>query len=134
MQPLIFRCLRLEVKLPLFLTFSDIGEKLAHKLRELEEEKMLLERERTELESGEAQPTHRRRQRDLPAETLRMNEENLRKQEELVRKEDVAKRQREFEKLKQEEEKSRLQEQMRIQENTDRRNSEVLRHQDANEV
>ncbi|XP_015521609.2 trichohyalin isoform X3 [Neodiprion lecontei] len=52
-----------------------IGEKLAHKLRELEEEKMQLERER-------AQEVELRRQED----TLRKNEENIRKQEEALRK------------------------------------------------
>ncbi|XP_043483093.1 uncharacterized protein LOC122511726 isoform X2 [Leptopilina heterotoma] len=55
---------------------SDIGEKLAHKLRELEEEKMQLERERA-LEAEE-----QRRQEEM----LRKNEENIRKQEEIVRK------------------------------------------------
>ncbi|XP_076178816.1 smallish isoform X2 [Ptiloglossa arizonensis] len=54
---------------------SDLGEKLAHKLRELEEEKMQLERER-------AQEAVLRRQE----ETLRKNEDNLRKQEEAMRK------------------------------------------------
>ncbi|XP_012269699.2 uncharacterized protein CG43427 isoform X1 [Athalia rosae] len=53
---------------------SDIGEKLAHKLRELEEEKMQLERER-------AQEVELRRRE----ETLRKNEENIRKQEEMRR-------------------------------------------------
>ncbi|XP_046752113.1 uncharacterized protein CG43427 isoform X1 [Diprion similis] len=52
-----------------------IGEKLAHKLRELEEEKMQLERER-------AQEVELRRQED----TLRKNDENIRKQEEVHRK------------------------------------------------
>ncbi|XP_046629017.1 uncharacterized protein CG43427 isoform X1 [Neodiprion virginianus] len=52
-----------------------IGEKLAHKLRELEEEKMQLERER-------AQEVELRRQED----TLRKNEENIRKQEKALRK------------------------------------------------
>ncbi|XP_033203094.2 smallish isoform X3 [Bombus vancouverensis nearcticus] len=54
---------------------SDLGEKLAHKLRELEEEKMQLERER-------AQEAALRRQE----ETLRKNEDNIRKQEETLRK------------------------------------------------
>ncbi|CAL7945953.1 unnamed protein product [Xylocopa violacea] len=54
---------------------SDLGEKLAHKLRELEEEKMQLERER-------AQEVALRRQE----ETLRKNEDNIRKQEETLRK------------------------------------------------
>ncbi|XP_060821847.1 uncharacterized protein CG43427 isoform X1 [Bombus pascuorum] len=54
---------------------SDLGEKLAHKLRELEEEKMQLERER-------AQEAALRRQE----ETLRKNEDNMRKQEETLRK------------------------------------------------
>ncbi|XP_043506385.1 LIM domain only protein 7 isoform X3 [Frieseomelitta varia] len=54
---------------------SDLGEKLAHKLRELEEEKMQLERER-------AQEAVLRRQE----ETLRKNEDNIRKQEETLRK------------------------------------------------
>ncbi|XP_014611742.1 PREDICTED: calponin homology domain-containing protein DDB_G0272472 isoform X3 [Polistes canadensis] len=55
---------------------SDLGEKLAHKLRELEEEKMQLERER-------AQEVVLRRQE----ENLRKNEDNvLRKQEETLRK------------------------------------------------
>ncbi|XP_031782522.1 titin isoform X2 [Nasonia vitripennis] len=76
---------------------SDIGEKLAHKLRELEEEKMQLERERASAEN----------------QTLRMNEENLRKQEELTRQQDEAEalaRQQELEKQKQVAEEEKRQE------------------------
>nr|XP_033326235.1 rootletin-like isoform X3 [Megalopta genalis] len=54
---------------------SDLGEKLAHKLCKLEEEKMQLERER-------AQEAVLRRQE----ETMRKNEDNIRKQEEALRK------------------------------------------------
>ena len=70
------------------LSNSDIGEKLAHKLRELEEEKMQLERERASQESGD-----NRRHQESSVETLRMNEENLRKQEELTRQEDESRQQ-----------------------------------------
>lgn len=48
---------------------SDIGEKLAHKLRKLEEEKMQLERER----AHETEMQHRQEE-----ETMRMNDENTR--------------------------------------------------------
>lgn len=86
---------------------SDIGEKLAHKLRELEEEKMQLERER-------ASDNQRRCHQEPNVETLRMNEENLRKQEEVLRKEDEA-RQQELEKQLAEE-KQRREEEERIKE------------------
>ena len=49
---------------------------MAHKLRELEEEKMQLERER-------AQEAEQQRRQE---ETIRKNEENIRKQEEILRK------------------------------------------------
>ncbi|XP_034939260.1 general transcriptional corepressor trfA [Chelonus insularis] len=65
---------------------SDIGEKLAHKLRELEEEKMQLERER-------AQEAELQRQE----ETLRKNDEDSRKQEEqLLRKQQESTMQQEM--------------------------------------
>ncbi|XP_034172426.2 smallish isoform X3 [Osmia lignaria lignaria] len=95
---------------------SDLGEKLAHKLRELEEEKMQLERER-------AQETALRRQE----ETLRKNEDNMRKQEETLRKqqEETARQQeaaraeaeaKRAEEMRQKEEELRVQaEQLRIQ-------------------
>ncbi|XP_012148469.2 smallish isoform X4 [Megachile rotundata] len=95
---------------------SDLGEKLAHKLRELEEEKMQLERER-------AQETALRRQE----ETLRKNEDNMRKQEETLRKqqEEAARLQeaaraeaeaKRAEEMRQKEEELRVQaEQLRIQ-------------------
>ncbi|XP_015430121.1 PREDICTED: calponin homology domain-containing protein DDB_G0272472 isoform X2 [Dufourea novaeangliae] len=94
---------------------SDLGEKLAHKLRELEEEKMQLERER-------AQEAALRRQE----ETLRKNEDNLRKQEEALRKqqEETARQQetaraeaeaKRAEKKRQEEELRAQAEQLRIQ-------------------
>ncbi|XP_044016226.1 putative mediator of RNA polymerase II transcription subunit 26 isoform X1 [Aphidius gifuensis] len=51
------------------LEHSDIGEKLAHKLRKLEEEKMQLERER----AHETEMQHRQEE-----ETMRMNDENTR--------------------------------------------------------
>ncbi|XP_076669228.1 smallish isoform X4 [Andrena cerasifolii] len=94
---------------------SDLGEKLAHKLRELEEEKMELERER-------AQEAALRRQE----ETLRKNEENIRKQEEMMRKqqEETARQQeaaraeadaKRAEEKRQEEELRAQAEQLRIQ-------------------
>ncbi|XP_026667197.1 calponin homology domain-containing protein DDB_G0272472 isoform X2 [Ceratina calcarata] len=95
---------------------SDLGEKLAHKLRELEEEKMQLERER-------AQEVVLRRQE----ETLRKNnEDNARKQEEMLRKQqDEIARQQEVaraeaeakraEEKRQEEELRAQAEQLRIQ-------------------
>ncbi|XP_076244521.1 smallish isoform X2 [Calliopsis andreniformis] len=94
---------------------SDLGEKLAHKLRELEEEKMQLERER-------AQEAALRRQE----ETLRKNEENIRKQEETLRKqqEETARQQeavraeaeaKRAEEKRQEEELRAQAEQLRIQ-------------------
>ncbi|XP_023248467.1 formin-J-like [Copidosoma floridanum] len=99
---------------------SDIGEKLAHKLRELEEEKMQLERERASQDSGtseaqqqqQQQPQPRRRHQEATAETLRMNEENLRKQEEIARKQDEA-RQKELEKQQLLEKEARAQEERR---------------------
>uniref|UniRef100_A0ABD2WTJ7 LIM zinc-binding domain-containing protein n=1 Tax=Trichogramma kaykai TaxID=54128 RepID=A0ABD2WTJ7_9HYME len=81
---------------------SDLGEKLAHKLRELEEEKMQLERERAGIINHQPQQQQqheisekqqqqqllqaqqrRQRQQEPNPETLRMNEENLRKQEKM---------------------------------------------------
>lgn len=53
------------------LEHSDIGEKLAHKLRKLEEEKMQLERERA----------HETKMQQHQDETMRMNDENMRMQE-----------------------------------------------------
>ncbi|XP_061943218.1 LIM domain only protein 7 isoform X7 [Apis cerana] len=84
---------------------SDLGEKLAHKLRELEEEKMQLERER-------AQEAALRRQE----ETLRKNEDNIRKQEE--RQQEVARAEAEAkraEEKRQEEELRAQAEKLRIQ-------------------
>ncbi|CAK9806465.1 Uncharacterized protein CG43427 [Anthophora quadrimaculata] len=88
---------------------SDLGEKLAHKLRELEEEKMQLERER-------AQEAALRRQE----ETLRKNEDNIRKQEETLRKQqEEAARQQEAARVEAEakraEEKRREEEELRAQ-------------------
>ncbi|XP_078047905.1 smallish isoform X2 [Augochlora pura] len=94
---------------------SDLGEKLAHKLRKLEEEKMQLERER-------AQEAVLRRQE----ETMRKNEDNIRKQEEALRKqqEETARQQeatraeteaKRAEEKKQEEELRAQAEQLRIQ-------------------
>ncbi|CAK9800414.1 Uncharacterized protein CG43427 [Anthophora plagiata] len=88
---------------------SDLGEKLAHKLRELEEEKMQLERER-------AQEAALRRQE----ETLRKNEDNIRKQEETLRKqqEETARQQeaaRVEAEAKRAEEKRREEEELRAQ-------------------
>ncbi|XP_012285558.1 F-actin-monooxygenase MICAL3 isoform X2 [Orussus abietinus] len=111
---------------------SDIGEKLAHKLRELEEEKMQLERER-------AQEVELRRQ-----ETLRKNEENIRKQEDALRKQqkEVARQQetaraeaeaRCAEEKRQEEELRIQTEQMRIQteiEEKERRALELRRQEE----
>ncbi|XP_076221383.1 smallish isoform X4 [Nomia melanderi] len=94
---------------------SDLGEKLAHKLRKLEEEKMQLERER-------AQEAVLRRQE----ETMRKNEDNIRKQEEALRKqqEETARQQeaaraeseaKRAEEKRQEEELRAQAEQLRIQ-------------------
>ncbi|XP_012343755.1 uncharacterized protein LOC100866274 isoform X2 [Apis florea] len=86
---------------------SDLGEKLAHKLRELEEEKMQLERER-------AQEAALRRQE----ETLRKNEDNIRKQEETARQQEVARAEAEAkraEEKRQEEELRAQAEKLRIQ-------------------
>ncbi|OAD52449.1 LIM and calponin homology domains-containing protein 1, partial [Eufriesea mexicana] len=93
---------------------SDLGEKLAHKLRELEEEKMQLERER-------AQEAALRRQE----ETLRKNEDNIRKQEEMRKQQEESARQQEAaraeaeakraEEKRQEEELRAQAEQLRIQ-------------------
>ncbi|XP_043257760.1 trichohyalin-like isoform X3 [Colletes gigas] len=85
---------------------SDLGEKLAHKLRELEEEKMQLERER-------AQEAALRRQK----ETLRKNEDNLRKQEEAIRKqqEETARQQEAVEAEAKRAEEKRQEEELRAQ-------------------
>ncbi|XP_076379884.1 smallish isoform X5 [Megalopta genalis] len=94
---------------------SDLGEKLAHKLCKLEEEKMQLERER-------AQEAVLRRQE----ETMRKNEDNIRKQEEALRKqqEETARQQeaaraeteaKRAEEKRQEEELRAQAEQLRIQ-------------------
>ncbi|XP_015594567.1 autophagy-related protein 23 isoform X4 [Cephus cinctus] len=118
---------------------SDLGEKLAHKLRELEEEKMQLERER-------AQEVELRRQED----TFRKNEENIRKQEgtslKRAQQEEVTRHQemvrveaeREAEARRVEEEKQeelRMQaERMRVRkeiEEKERRAAELRRHEDA---
>lgn len=112
-----------------FYSYSDIGEKLAHKLRELEEEKMQLERERQE-----ATDNQRRRHQEPTVETLRMNEENLRKQEEILRKENEA-RQLELEMQLAEEkrllEEKRIQEQqLIIQEDRELRNVELRRKEE----
>ncbi|XP_053992066.1 trichohyalin isoform X4 [Hylaeus volcanicus] len=85
---------------------SDLGEKLAHKLRELEEEKMQLERER-------AQEAVLRRQE----ETLRKNEDNLCKQEEAMRKqqEETARQQEAVEAEAKRAEEKRQEEELRAQ-------------------
>ncbi|XP_076623722.1 smallish isoform X1 [Colletes latitarsis] len=85
---------------------SDLGEKLAHKLRELEEEKMQLERER-------AQEAALHRQK----ETLRKNEDNLRKQEEAIRKqqEETARQQEAVEAEAKRAEEKRQEEELRAQ-------------------
>ncbi|XP_033222059.1 uncharacterized protein LOC117176113 isoform X2 [Belonocnema kinseyi] len=87
---------------------SDIGEKLAHKLLELEEEKMQLERER-------AQETEEQRRQE---ETMRKNEENIRQQEEILRKQQ--------EEIERQEEAARVQEAKRLDEE---RKEEELRIQ-----
>ncbi|XP_043589293.1 LIM domain only protein 7 isoform X3 [Bombus pyrosoma] len=95
---------------------SDLGEKLAHKLRELEEEKMQLERER-------AQEAALRRQE----ETLRKNEDNIRKQEETLRKQQQEETARQQEAARAEAEAKRVEE--KRQEEELRAQAEQLRIQ-----
>ncbi|XP_015124455.1 titin homolog isoform X2 [Diachasma alloeum] len=93
---------------------SDIGEKLADKLRELEEEKMQLERERQE-------------------ETLRKNDENARKQEEEKIRKQQQQQQEADEKTHREEELRIKTEQLRLHEEmleNERRTAAEVRRQE----
>ncbi|KAJ8678754.1 hypothetical protein QAD02_014541 [Eretmocerus hayati] len=117
---------------------GDLGEKLAYKLRELEEEKLELERKCAAQNLNDEQPQQQQPQQqrrwiqEPTVETLRMNEENLRKQEELTRKQDEVKQQQlEIQRVEEKRlEEIRMQEQIRIQQERDMRNAEIRRQEE----